>query len=36
MAKQHSPQSAPRLSMRARRAIWVWSFLAIPVLFFTV
>lgn len=31
-----SPQSAPRLSMRTRRAIWVWAFLALPVLFYSV
>jgi multiple sugar transport system permease protein len=26
----------PRLSMRARRALWVWGFLALPVLFYSV
>lgn len=28
--------SAPRLSMRVRRALWVWGFLALPVLFYSV
>ncbi len=27
---------APRLSMRTRRALWVWAFLALPVLFYAV
>ena len=31
-----SPQPAPRLSMRTRRAIWVWAFLALPVVFYSV
>ncbi len=25
-----------RLSMRTRRLIWVWSFLALPILFYSV
>ncbi|GGA98431.1 carbohydrate ABC transporter permease [Allosediminivita pacifica] len=28
--------AAPRLSMRVRRALWVWGFLALPVLFYSV
>lgn len=28
------PSRAPRLSMRARRALWVWGFLAVPVVFY--
>lgn len=27
---------APRLSMRTRRALWVWGFLALPVVFYSV
>lgn len=27
---------APRLSMRLRRGLWVWGFLALPVLFYSV
>ena len=27
---------APRLSMRVRRGLWVWGFLALPVLFYSV
>ncbi|WP_118136972.1 carbohydrate ABC transporter permease [Oceanicella sp. SM1341] len=30
------PPAAPRLSMRMRRALWVWGFLALPVLFYGV
>lgn len=26
----------PRLTLRARRALWVWSFLALPVVFYSV
>ncbi|RVV97567.1 sugar ABC transporter permease [Mesobaculum littorinae] len=32
----HPIRPAPRLSMRTRSALWVWGFLAIPVLFYCV
>ena len=30
-----SPRLVARLSMRTRRALWVWGFLALPCVFYT-
>src|SRR5690606_13525767 len=37
MAMQDTAElGAPRLSLRTRRALWVWGFLALPVLFYGI